>query len=205
VINYWKYCILVEKLSRNEINVSLEAFFELVIQSLKETGIQYVVVGGIASIVWGRPRTTNDVDVVIKATPSEIVSLANLLEKNGFVYGTKDIAIALKEKSIATILHKDFPYKMDIQGVYEALDERSLANRLSLRIFNLVAYIEKPEDLIIAKLRYGSTMDFEDAKAILIRQNEKLDYEYLENIAKQEDLEEDLHTLIASIKKYFQK
>jgi hypothetical protein len=192
-------------LSGNEIKVSLEEFFELVIQCLKETGIQYVVVGGIASIVWGRPRTTNDVDVVIKATPLEIVTLANLLEKNGFVYGTKDIAIALKEKSIATILHKDFPYKMDIQGVYKALDERSLANRKSLRIFNLEAYIEKPEDLIIAKLRYGSTMDFEDAKAILIRQNEKLDYEYLENIAKQEDLEEDLHTLLASIKKYKQK
>jgi len=200
-----KSCKLVEPLSENELKVSLEEFFKLVIQCLRETGIQYVVVGGIASIVWGRPRTTNDVDVIIKATRSEISSLADFLEKKGFVYGTKDIARALEEKSIATILHEDFPYKMDIKGIYEALDERSLYNRLSLRIFNLEAYIEKPEDLIIAKLRYGSTMDFEDAKAILIRQNEKLDYEYLENIAKQEDLEEDLHTLLASVKKYLQK
>ena len=94
---------------------------------------------------------------------------------------------------------------MDIKGIYEALDERSLSNRLSLRIFNLEAYIEKPEDLIITKLRYGSAMDFEDAKAILIRQNEKLDYDYLGNIAKQEDLQEDLHTLLATVKKYKRK
>ena len=196
---------MVETLSGNEIKVDLEEFFELVIQSLKETGIQYVVVGGIASIVWGRPRTTNDVDVIIKATHLEIQSLAAFLEKKGFVYGTKDIAVALKEKSIATILHQDFPYKIDIQGVYEPLDERSLSNRLSLKIFNQEAYIEKPEDLIIAKLRYGSSMDFEDTKAILIRQNEKLDYEYLENMVKLESLEEDYQKLLASVKKYKQK
>lgn len=193
---------MVRKLSGNDLKANLEEFFELVIHCLEKARIQYVVVGGIASIVWGRPRTTNDVDVIIKAPETKILSLADLLEKNGFVYGTRDISIAIEEKAIATILHEDFPYKIDIQGVYEPLDERALSNRLSLRVFNSEAYIEKPEDLIIAKLRYGSTMDFEDAKAILIRQNEKLDLEYLENISKQERLEEDIQNLLTVVNKY---
>lgn len=191
-------------MSGNEIKVNLEDFFELVIHCFEKARIQYVIVGGIASIVWGRPRTTNDVDVIIKAPETSILALADLLEKNGFVYGTRDIIPAIEEKSIATLLHEDFPYKVDIQGVYEPLNERALANRLSLRIFNIEAYIEKPEDLIIAKLHYGSTMDFEDAKAILIRQKTKLDLKYLKNVAHQEHLEEDLHNLFRAVEKYKQ-
>jgi len=192
-------------LSGDEIKTDLEEFFALVIGCLNEVKIKYVVVGAIASIVWGRPRTTMDVDVVIDATNVEIQSFARTLERNGFIYGTKDILIAIEENSIATILHEDFPYKIDIQGVYEPLDERALSNRIFLKVFGQGAYIEKPEDLIIAKLRYDSSTDFDDARAILIRQNTKLNYKYLKQIARQENLLDDLKLLLDSVEKYKQQ
>lgn len=192
-------------MSGDEIKTDLEEFFALVIGCLNEVKIKYVVVGAIASIVWGRPRTTMDVDVVIDATNVEIQSFARTLERNGFIYGTKDILIAIEENSIATILHEDFPYKIDIQGVYEPLDERALSNRIFLKVFGQGAYIEKPEDLIIAKLRYDSSTDFDDARAILIRQNTKLNYMYLKQIARQENLLDDLKLLLDSVEKYKQQ
>jgi len=45
--------------------------------------------------------------------------------------------------------------------------------------------MEAPEDVIIAKLVYGSAQDLEDAKAILHAQK-SLDREYLEKRAKEE-------------------
>ncbi|MFX0181433.1 MAG: hypothetical protein ACFE95_00015 [Candidatus Hodarchaeota archaeon] len=192
-------------MSGDEIKADLEEFFALVITCLNEAKIKYVVVGAIASIVWGRPRTTMDVEVVIDATKVEIQSFARILEVNGFIYGTKDILVAIKENSIATILHEDFPYKIDIQGVYEPLNERTLSNRIFLKVFGQEAYVEKPEDLIIAKLRYDRSTDFDDAKAILIRQNTKLNYKYLERIARQENLLDDLKTLFDSVAKYKQQ
>lgn len=178
----------------------LEGFVKLVISCLNESKIPYVIVGGIASIHWGRPRTTLDVDIILDASEEDITQLRLILENNRFNYGTKDILEAFAEQSLATILHNHFVYKIDLKGVYHPRDRRSLNNRISMAIFGQDTYLAKPEDLVIAKLVYGSSSDFDDSKAILLRQN--LNMAYLELIAEQEDVLEDLKQLISSVKKY---
>ncbi len=192
-------------LSQKEINTNLESFIELVIECLEESNIEYVIIGGIASIKWGRPRTTSDVDVIINAEKEKIDSLVKVLEKNGFDYRTQDIIVAIQEKSLATVLHQNFPYKIDIQGIYEPLNERALKNRMYLKIFNRKAYLEKPEDLIIAKLKYGSETDFNDVKAILLRQKESLDGSYIQQFAQQEGVLKELEICENQIEKYRKK
>lgn len=187
---------------KKDIYTNLETFIELVIKCLEESRIEYVIIGSIASIKWGRPRTTSDVDVIINAEKEKVHSLIRVLETNGFDYGTQDIMIAIQEKSLATILHQDYPYKIDIQGVYEPLNERALRNRMYLTIFNRKAYLEKPEDLIVAKLKYGSETDFNDVKAILLRQKKNLDYEYIQQFAQQEGVLKELKICEEEIEKY---
>src|SRR5687767_4512826 len=38
---------------------------------LNEAGIRYMVTGGLAAIVYGEPRLTNDVDVVVQLSPTD--------------------------------------------------------------------------------------------------------------------------------------
>ena len=59
---------------------------------------------------------------------------------------------------------------------------------MSLTFFDQNTFLEKPEDLIIAKLFYGSSQDYDDAKSIVFRQSNKLDFQYLREIAKQEKI-----------------
>jgi len=53
------------------------------------------------------------------------------------------------------------------------------------KLFGVRARMEAPEDVIIAKLVYGSAQDLEDAKAILHAQK-NLDRKYLERRANEE-------------------
>lgn len=43
---------------------------------LNATGIPYMVTGGVAAIIYGEPRLTNDVDIVMTLTPDDAGPLA---------------------------------------------------------------------------------------------------------------------------------
>jgi hypothetical protein len=48
---------------------------ETFIRPLNEYGIRYIITGSVASMVYGEPRLTNDVDVVLDITKSDIPRL----------------------------------------------------------------------------------------------------------------------------------
>lgn len=43
-------------------------FHELIIDPLQRTGIPHMVTGGVAAIMYGEPRLTNNVDIVAQLT-----------------------------------------------------------------------------------------------------------------------------------------
>lgn len=40
--------------------------FRLVVRTLNELGVDYMITGGFAVSFWGKPRSTHDLDVLIK-------------------------------------------------------------------------------------------------------------------------------------------
>lgn len=49
----------------------LIAVFQEVIETLKDHSIEYMVVGSVASIVYGEPRLTKGMDLVIELAPAD--------------------------------------------------------------------------------------------------------------------------------------
>lgn len=182
------------------INNDFREFIQTVINCLNDSGIKYVIVGGLASTIYGRPRTTLDIDMIIDDTNENIYNLENVLRENGFDFNQDEIIIAIQERSHCSIFHTSFPFRIYIQGTYSSLDERSVKNREKRIILRHEAFVEKPEDLIIAKLVYGSQQDLEDVKAIIIRQKRKLDKNYLELIAEKEQIKEKLDKILTYTK-----
>ena len=46
--------------------------YQIFISSFNRLGLRYMVTGAAASIVYGEPRLTNDLDVVLDLTPAEV-------------------------------------------------------------------------------------------------------------------------------------
>jgi len=178
---------------------TLEEFIKTVIQCLTESNIKYVIVGGLAAILYGRPRTTIDVDIIVDYTSDdEIYRLENILKEQGFSLQPNEILDSIKDKSHCSIFLEDYVYRIDLQGVYSSLDIRAIENRLLMKIYNLDTYIEKIEDVIIGKLVYGSPQDNEDIFAIIIRQKDKIDLEYLKSVARIEKVEKELKQILSN-------
>ncbi len=199
-------CKLLEE-TELTINTDYEEFFKKVVECLKTSKITYVIVGGISVVKYGKPRLTVDIDVIIEKHDEKIKQLSECLRNNDFDYGIDDINIALEEESLATILHKNFPYKLDIQGVYNEISRNTLKNRVYQDVFeteDTTAFLQTPEDLIVSKLDYagGQTdrnQDFEDAKSVLLRQFKHLNMQYLKDRAIKTGLKLDLEILLQKV------
>jgi predicted nucleotidyltransferase len=53
--------------------------FEILLERLRAAGVQFVIVGGVAAVVHGSARLTNDLDVVYARTPENVRRLVTAL------------------------------------------------------------------------------------------------------------------------------
>lgn len=60
---------------------SVEAAAAEVARFLDQRGISYMVIGGLATLVWGEPRLTQDVDVTIGLRPKAAADLVPAVQK----------------------------------------------------------------------------------------------------------------------------
>ncbi len=171
---------------------------------LNRLKIPYIVTGGIAVLVWGRPRFTADIDIVVELKESDIDRLErNLLKigKSGYV----DIDLmrdALKNKSEFNFIDGETGVKVDFWLLKEgdSFDAVRMKRRVSKKIFGEKVYFSSAEDLILMKLSWykisPSERHLDDVKSIFSISGNKLDMKYLNKWAKKLDVLKILNKLL---------
>ncbi len=134
----------------------------------------------MAVIIYGNPRTTVDLDLVVKLEDEEIKDFANYLQNKGFFSDPEDMKRAFEEKTHFTAKEKDSLFRLDIKGIYEPKEKMTLKNRNKIKYKGIEMWVASPEDTIANKLYYGSEQDIEDAESVFVRQQKNLDQDYLE-------------------------
>ncbi len=159
--------------------------------------IPYYITGGFASSVYGDPRSTRDLDVVIAVSTADLDRVVATLEDQGFyVPGVEDV----KQGRMRTlsITHQETISRADLMVQGESEFERlQLERRQPLGITGTVGiYFASPEDIILNKLRWGkgnqSEKQWRDVLGILKVQQNHLDRAYLSQWATQLGLLDDL-------------
>lgn len=166
-------------------------FLVEVSEILAKLKIPYLVTGGMAVLVWGRPRFTADIDIVVELKLSDVDKLffsLNKLSKAGYI--DKDAMIeALNNFGEFNFIDGDTGIKVDFWVLKENdFDLSRLNRRIKKRVLNKQIYFSSPEDLILSKLQWYkkslSSRHLEDVESILKISGEKLDLKYLSQWAK---------------------
>lgn len=161
--------------------------------------IPYVIVGGISVLTWGRTRTTEDVDIILDHKKLDISDFVKYLEENNFFAKIEDFE-GLKEQGHCTAIHKDSLFRVDIIGTYTQDHEISITEAREVDYSGILLRIDSPENLIAHKLKFGAEFDIEDAVAVIVKMNNKLNYESLSKHASRLGVEDKLKELLTSIK-----
>ncbi|MDR0392562.1 MAG: nucleotidyl transferase AbiEii/AbiGii toxin family protein [Planctomycetaceae bacterium] len=174
-------------MNNNELLMDLDKTTEKVITILEEMRYPFAVTGGLASITYGDPRTTRDIDVILEIKPSEINVAKIFFEKfdNDFIFSLKGCREAIEKQTIFQAIDKETMFKVDFH--LSDIVSGSCARRRNVQILTgRVVPMVTPEDAILSKLvwiKLGSERSRKDIIAML-RIQTNLDNKYLETTAE---------------------
>lgn len=156
---------------------------------LDDLDIRYVIGGSVASSIWGEPRATVDLDVMIDATADKTAALVHRLGDAFYVSEESALSAVAREGSFNAI-HYESSMKIDFFiAERNDLAERQIDRRHPIEIGDRVLSFYAPEDLLVRKLmwyRLGgeqSERQWRDILGILRVSGDRLDREYLESAA----------------------
>lgn len=161
----------------------VEEILKLVCTFLNERKIPYVIIGGFAVMFHGNPRTTMDIDYIVRLSHANMENFVKFLSENGFYASKDDMQAAFNGKSHCSVEDKETMFRLDIKGVYTKVDRRTLENRVGIKYDDTTIYIASAEDTIASKLLFASEQDVSDALGIYVRQ-EGMDADYLEEVCR---------------------
>ncbi len=161
---------------------SLDKFYTDVVDFLDESKIQYLIIGGLAVSVIGEPRMTNDIDIIVSIKKQNIQHILKNAKKCGWTVNIDRELQRIKETGTFR-LNSEF-FHLDVIIASTLLEEKAFARAQKIKLGNRIASFPSPEDLILFKIIVGRDKDILDARSIVIRHKNHLDYQYLEKWAQ---------------------
>ena len=135
-----------------------------VFKSFQQHDVRYVVIGGIAAVLYGVPRATFDLDILIEASPQNAQRLIDGLIDAGM--GTATLTSSDEILSNEITIFKD-RVRIDVQLSTPGLQfEQSWSRKQTMRYQGQEFYVVSIEDLIRSKRAAGRDVDLEDIRLL---------------------------------------
>jgi hypothetical protein len=135
-----------------------------VFESFQKHEVRYLVIGGIASILYGVPRATFDLDILIESTPDNAQRLLDSLSDAGL--GTASLTDVKEVLSNEITVFKDW-VRIDVQTVTPGLNfPEAWKHRETMTFQGQTFYVASKKDLISSKRASGRDIDLEDVRLL---------------------------------------
>lgn len=137
---------------------------QAVFQSLRLNDVRYLVIGGIAAVLYGVPRATFDLDILIEPSLENAKRLLKAFREAGL--GTADLIEPDHLLTQEIAIFKD-RVRIDVQTSTPGISfEEAWGRRELKKVGREVAPVLSRADLIASKRASGRRVDLEDVEAL---------------------------------------
>lgn len=170
--------------------------FLIFLRPLNRLGIHYMVTGSAASMAYGMPRVTLDIDMVLELTTTQVSLLPNAFPPDAFYCPPCEVITV--ETGRATrghfnIIHLETGFKADCYPVgNDALHRWAMARRRHVEMFGETVMLAPPEYVIVRKLEYfkegGSEKHLLDIRGMLDVSGDLINMDKLDTLVHERNL-----------------
>jgi len=166
--------------------------FRIFITRLNRLNVPYMITGSVAGIMYGEPRLTHDIDLVIELQSADVDNFCNAFPPDEFYCPPPEIIrveIARAQRGHFNLLHHETGFKADIYAFgREDLHRWALQNRTKILVDGEPFWLAPAEYVIVRKLEYyregGSDKHLRDIAAIVSVSSDQIDHSGLEEKIK---------------------
>ncbi|MDT7879797.1 MAG: DUF6036 family nucleotidyltransferase [Candidatus Hydrothermia bacterium] len=158
-----------------------------ILKMLYDCKIKYILVGGLAINLYGIPRTTIDVDIMIELNNDNILNLINCFKANGFRFRQpidekkltdKEYRKQLKEEKnviVLTLENPNNPIEVLDLFIDNPIDfNKAYSRKKILKVDDFEIYIASIEDIIEIKKISNRPIDISDIENLkLLKEHEE--------------------------------
>jgi hypothetical protein len=145
----------------------------------------YLVVGSTATIAYGEPRLTNDIDILVDLSADKVDAFCAAFPADQFYISRPAVADAVRLRHQFNVLHPASGLKIDFIVMTESAFDQSRRTRgraLAVLPDRTVSFAS-PEDVILKKMAYfqegGSDKHLRDIAGVLRIQGAAIDRDYI--------------------------
>lgn len=169
-------------------------FLNRVTTALEMQGIPYMLTGSVASSLYGVPRATNDLDLVIAPTREQLLALIQMFQRLGLTVAPEHAVAALRNRDQFNVIDFARGLKADLIVQKDREFSRTeFERRNTYEVEGMRLTLASPEDVLIAKLEWAkignSDRQIVDAAGIVEVQGASLDLAYIERWVDALDLQ----------------
>lgn len=161
------------------------------VRALERANIPYLVTGSTATIAYGEPRFTNDIDVVVDLRLEQVPALCAAFPEPEFYVSQSAAETAVRQRHQFNVIHPGSGLKIDVIVASDSPFDRNRLKR-GLRLSagaDLEVCFGSPEDVILKKLEYyregGSEKHLRDIAGVLKVQGAGVDRRYIAEWAEE--------------------
>jgi len=166
--------------------VRQQEFFERVVRGLESLGIPYMVTGSVGAMLYGEPRLTNDMDVVVELPAEAVLRFLALFPPPEFYTPAREtMRTEIGRRGQFNVIHSGSGSKVDFIIRKDTAFAREEFARRQVSAFSegLDCRSATPEDIVLSKLMSyregGSEKHLRDIGGILRVSDDRIDMTYL--------------------------
>jgi len=160
----------------------------LFIRPLNRIAAQYMITGSVAATIYGEPRLTHDIDLVIEVPSDLLDRFEQAFPSTTFALPPREVLGVEAARPIrghCNIIHFDSGLKADLYFVgKDPLHRWAMDDRRKITLSDESVWIAPPEYVILRKLLFfkegGSEKHLRDIKLIICHSIEQISREMLE-------------------------
>lgn len=170
--------------------------FAIYLDILNKNNIPYFVTGSVASIVYGDPRLTHDIDLVINLENVDLNLFIKSFPSDQFYCPPEEVIkteLNRNTRGHFNLIHHETGFKADIYLTgSEDLQHWALNNSKEISFAGGIIRVAPPEYVIIKKLEFykegNAQKHLSDIKAILTNSSDLIDFVLLDKLILEKGL-----------------
>ena len=164
------------------------------VDPLERSKVPYAIVGSVAASLYGEPRATNDVDVVIQVGPADAKRLVQAFPSDQFYVPPEEVMLIEFSRALGgrlNVIALESMTKADLYPLSSG-EQEWFSRRRPLEVCGRTVWFAAPEAVILHKLRYfrdgGGEKHLRDIRGMLAVSGDTIDLPAIDEACAKWDL-----------------
>lgn len=157
----------------------IERLLKKLAQYLDRQGIPYMIIGGQAVLVYGRPRLTRDIDITLGIDTDKFAHIEELCHELHLRIHPENPEAFAGQTKVLPAEEPQSKIRLDFIFSFSPYEAQAIKRAKEVTVDNYPVKFASCEDVITHKMVAGRAVDEEDVKDILIKRGKAIDLKYI--------------------------